>query len=62
MKKIAVLVLIITALLGLAACEENDYEKAQDSFGDRLKTGDFSDMNEYEKDVAKDFSDWLSKQ
>lgn len=62
MKKAAIFILAIMTMLSLAACEESEYEKAQDSFGNRLKTGDFSGMNESEKDVANDFSNWLAKQ
>ena len=63
MGRIALIAVIIVIIIKLVSCStQSDYEKAQDSFGDRLITGDFSGISDYEMDVADGFFDWVSEQ
>lgn len=56
------LILIVISISLLSGCGKSDYEKAQDSFGNRLRTGNFSGMSDLEKDAANDYFKWVSKQ
>lgn len=63
MKKIIIgifVVLILASILGLGG--KSDYERAQDSFGNRLSSGDFSNMSGSEYKAANDYFDWVEKQ
>lgn len=63
MGRIALFAIIIFIIIKLVSCTtQSDYERAQDSFGDRLRTGDFSGMSDLEIDVANGFFDWVSEQ
>ena len=57
--KRAVALLLLTAVCtGLSACGSSEYARAQDSVGQRIRTGNFNNMSPTEKKAFNDYLDW----